>query len=239
MKTLIVPDVHNHTAEAEEQVARYPADRVIFLGDYFDSFGDSPEVAADTARWLKDSLTRPERLHLWGNHDLWYRFPFNPQICWIGSGFTPQKHAAISSILGDEDWARLRLVTFLDGIAFSHAGIAEDVFAHPVKGLSPELVTDTCAEAMRDAEASLAHPVMGERGIVWLRWWEMEVLPEFSQVVGHTVDRALRIESRGERFNLCLDTMGRFLGWLEDGVMGVIDDHHQKIVWRHETDEAV
>src|SRR5690606_22035145 len=81
MTTLVLPDVHNHFAEAEAQIARHPADRIVFLGDYFDSFDDTPAMAAATAEWLKDSLAKPDRLHLWGNHDLWHRFPRNPQIC--------------------------------------------------------------------------------------------------------------------------------------------------------------
>ncbi len=236
MKTLIVPDVHNHTEEVEEQVARYPADRVIFLGDYFDSIGDSPEMAADTARWLKDSMARPERLHLWGNHDLWYRFPDNPHVCWVGSGFTFEKLEAISSILTASDWAKLRLMHFVtDDILLSHAGVRESIFAHPIRGLEKSWLEEACLRAMDDAEAALDNPVLGEFGIVWLRWWEMTVLPEFSQVVGHTVDLSLRVDTEGERFNLCLDTMGRYLGWIEDdGVMQVIDDHRQTVVWRHD-----
>jgi len=232
MKTLVIPDVHNHTSEAEAQIARYPADRVIFLGDYFDSFGDGPGMAADTARWLKASLARPERLHLWGNHDLWYFFPRNPQICWIGSGFTPRKHAEISKILTEEDWSRLRLVEFVGDIALSHAGIGESVFGDPVDGLSRERIESMCADAMRDAEAGIDNEVFGEYGIVWLRWWNLEVATSFSQFVGHTVGRDLRIESEGARSNVCIDTMGRYLGLIEDGVMSVIDDSSGRVVWR-------
>ena len=232
MKTLIVPDVHNHIDEVEAQISRYPADRVVFLGDYFDSFGDTPAMAEATARWLKASLARPERLHLWGNHDLWYRFPLNSQICWIGSGFTPEKSRAISGVLAFEDWEKLRLVTVLDGIVFSHAGVDRSVFEHPVEGLSAGRVESQCAAALEDAAAGIDNEVLGEHGIVWLRWWEMEALPEFSQVVGHTVARECRVETEGGRFNVCLDTLGRYLGLLEDGIFKVIDDERDgAMVW--------
>ncbi len=239
MTTLVLPDIHNHFAEAEEQIARYPADRIVFLGDYFDSFGDSfgdsPAMAAATAEWLKDSLAKPERLHLWGNHDLWYRFPRNPQICWFGSGFTPEKLKVISGILGPEDWARLKLVEFIGDIALSHAGIGKGVFASPIDGITRERVERLCAEAWPDAEAGLAHPVFGESGIVWLRWWNLRPLPAFSQFVGHTPDRELRLDRGKTTMNACLDSFGRYLGWIEGGRMAVIDDHRGGAVWKMET----
>lgn len=231
MKILVVPDVHNHTAEVERQIARYPADRVIFLGDYFDSFGDTPQMAAQTAAWLKESLARPERLHLYGNHDLWYRFPRHPQISWIGSGFTPAKSREISAILTPDDWAKMKLVEFVGDIALCHAGIGEEVFGHPINGVSRERVETLCAEAMRDAEAMVDHPVFDESGIVWLRWWHLEPLAAFSQFVGHTPSRELRIESAHGRHNVCLDTMGRYLGLIENDRMAVIDDEAGRVTW--------
>jgi len=232
MTTLVIPDIHNHFAEAEEQVARYPADRIIFLGDYFDSFDDTPSMATATAEWLKDSLAKPKRLHLWGNHDLWYRFPGNPQISWIGSGFTLDKLAVISDVLGPEDWARLKLVEFIDEIALSHAGIGSTVFSQQYVPASRERVERLCQKAMADAEAGVENAVFGSAGIVWLRWWQMRPLAAFSQFVGHTPDRGLRIEQHGGRTNVCLDSFGRYLGWIEDGRMGVIDDHKGQVVWR-------
>ncbi len=235
MTTLVLPDVHNHFAEAEQQIARYPADRVIFLGDYFDHFDDTPEDAAATAEWLKDSLTKPDRLHLWGNHELWYRFPNNPQICWIGSGFTPEKSKVISRILGPEDWAKLKLVEFVGRIALSHAGIGSAVFAPPLGALTRERVEQICAEAWPDAEAGLPNPVFGASGIVWIRWWRLHPLAAFSQFVGHTPDRELRIDRGDTSANVCLDSFGRYLGWIEDGLMAVIDETRGDVVWGMET----
>ena len=53
MTTLVIPDLHHRVAAAEEWIARYPADRVVFLGDYFDDFDDTPKMAeANGARAL-------------------------------------------------------------------------------------------------------------------------------------------------------------------------------------------
>ncbi len=232
MTTLVVPDVHNHIAETEAQIARYPADRVIFLGDYFDHFGDTPQTAAATAEWLKDSLHKADRLHLWGNHDLSYRFPNNDQFVRSGAGYTPAKQRALDSVLGPEDWAKLHLLTFVDGIALSHAGIGSPAFFSP--GVSPtrESVERLCEQAWSDAESGVENPVFGPLGIVWLRWWQLRPLAAFSQVVGHTPDRALRTERGEGQLNVCLDTFGRYLGWIEQGRLGVIDDRLGEISWQ-------
>ena len=235
MTTLVIPDIHNRFREAEEQIKRYPSDRVVFLGDYFDDFNDTPQIAAATAEWLKDSLAKPDRLHLWGNHDLWYRFPDNAQICWFGAGFTPEKSKVISGILSHGDWERLKLVEFIDGIGLSHAGIGNPVFAPPVGELTRERVERLCAEAWLDAEAGLPNPVFDLSGIVWLRWWNLKPLEAFSQMVGHTPDRELRVNRGTETANVCLDTFGRYLGWIEDGLMAVIDDQSGEPVWGMET----
>ncbi len=235
MTTLVIPDLHHRFAAAEDWIARYPADRVVFLVDYFDDFDYTPEIAESTAEWLKDSLAKPGRLHLWGNHDLWYRFPSNSQICWFGAGFTPEKLEVISRVLEPTDWAGLKLVEFIDGIALSHAGIGSSVFAPPVGALTRERVERLCAEAWLDAEAGLPNPVFDLSGIVWLRWWNLRPLEAFSQFVGHTPDRELRIDRGASTANVCLDTCGRYLGWIEDGVMSVIDDHRGETVWSMES----
>ena len=49
MKTLIIPDMHNKTAEAEHVIQKENPDRTVFLGDYFDSYGEGIEFAHETA----------------------------------------------------------------------------------------------------------------------------------------------------------------------------------------------
>ena len=61
MRTLIIPDIHNHTQNADHWLQTQRYDRVVFLGDYFDDFHDTPGDVINTAGWLRermDSLTR-------------------------------------------------------------------------------------------------------------------------------------------------------------------------------------
>ena len=235
MTTLVIPDIHNHTEEAEIQIEKYPADRVVFLGDYFDNFGDTAAIAKRTAKWLKQSLRNPNRIHLWGNHDLWYAFPGNRQICWIGSGFTPEKREAIDKTITTDDWAKLKPVVDIDGIVLSHAGIDPRIFTHPVHGLTFERICKQCEKALENAKAAIPDLVFDtESGPFWLRWWALPVLDEFSQIVGHTPSHELNVETggkQGKNFNICLDSFGRYLAMIDNGNVQMIDDHGEKIVW--------
>ena len=49
MRTLIIPDLHHRTDHADHWLATQRHDRVVFLGDYFDGFGDNVNDARRTA----------------------------------------------------------------------------------------------------------------------------------------------------------------------------------------------
>lgn len=122
MNYLIIPDVHNRVEWAESLIAAFPGRVVIFLGDYFDDFNDTPAHARVTAEWLRHSLGEG-RLHLMGNHDLPYRWP--RLTC---PGWTKDKHLEAAKLLKPSDWSRLRLCIILrpEGrrpLVVSHAGI--------------------------------------------------------------------------------------------------------------------
>ena len=77
MKLIVIPDLHQapNLHEMEASIAREAPDQIIFLGDYFDQFGDTPTDAAQMARWLTASMAQTNRVHLLGNHDLPYAWP--------------------------------------------------------------------------------------------------------------------------------------------------------------------
>ena len=95
-KVLVIGDVHQSHQTAEQFINNWKGP-VIFLGDYFDQFHDSPQDAMETAKWLKQSLQQPNRIHLMGNHDFHYMLPVGSgTFC---SGYTKDKHEAIDQIL--------------------------------------------------------------------------------------------------------------------------------------------
>ena len=117
--TMIVPDIHNRVRLAEELIAKENPDNIVFLGDYFDDYGDTLEDATNTALWLKESLTKPNRVHLLGNHDLSY---LNPTFAC--SGFSEGKLYAISKT--KVDLSKLKTHHWLDKKWLcTHAGLSD------------------------------------------------------------------------------------------------------------------
>jgi len=89
MRTLIIPDIHHHTQNAEHWLRSQRYDRVVFLGDYFDDFNDTARDATNTARWLRERMDATTDIFLLGNHDAAYLFTGLPELgC---AGFTQQK----------------------------------------------------------------------------------------------------------------------------------------------------
>jgi hypothetical protein len=119
---LIISDIHNQVDKAEEIIRDHGKDRVvIFLGDYFDNFGDSPSDAKNTAEWLLYSLHKPSRIHLMGNHDAPYRWSVTQ--C---PGWTVRKHREVLRVLKKQDWERIKLYHVIERfprpLILSHAG---------------------------------------------------------------------------------------------------------------------
>ncbi len=226
MRTLIIPVLHYHILAAEEWVASYSADQIVFLGDYFDNVGDTPEIAATTASWLRDSLRDPKRVHLWGNHDLPYAIPQNDEF--LCPGFSEEKCRAISGILRwDDHWHQLKFVHFVGDYALSHAGISSAIF----EDRSMMGILGQCERALHAARLNEKplDPVLSFSGIVWQRWWVMEHIAEFHQIVGHSTLDEAGVEWKEGRLNVCLDTYGRYLGWIEAGKFSLIDTETQQM----------
>jgi hypothetical protein len=122
MKTLILPDIHNKWETAESIIQSETPDLTIFLGDYFDDFGDNPTIIADCADWFHHSINQPKRIHLCGNHDVHYWFANNPDMrC---SGYEQFKSMAINDLVKPEDWSKLKFFHVLDDKwLLSHAGL--------------------------------------------------------------------------------------------------------------------
>lgn len=121
MKFLVIPDVHNKIVGAEQIITAMPDHQPVFLGDYFDSFHDTPDMAEQTAKWLAWSLGQG-RIHLMGNHDLPYRW--RHQSC---PGFSEEKLARVKREMSPFHWNQMGLFKVirkegLRPLVLSHAG---------------------------------------------------------------------------------------------------------------------
>lgn len=195
MKTLVIADLHNKVHWVERCIKAENPDLTVFLGDYFDSFDETHESAAHTAEWLKQSLDKPQRVHLMGNHDMPYRFPLNMNL--LCPGFTHEKCLLINDILGHyASWEKIKSFQFVNGWLLSHAGIHLNLL-HPLLGFDLD-------QLRRDEEDAFLHCAAGVStlmfgcgrgrggryrcgGITW-QDFDNEFVPieGVNQMVGHT-----------------------------------------------------
>ena len=224
-KTLIIPDIHHQIAVVDGVLGREDHDRVVFLGDYFDDFGDTPEKARQTATWLKRRLRDPRMTFLFGNHDLPYRYTVAGLGC---SGFSFEKREAILDVLDESDWGALRLHAWIDGILVTHAGWNE-AFCDADGRVTREYVDSACAECVAELAAGRMHPLVAAGmsrggtaavpGIVWQDWSELRPIAGLHQVVGHTPGTEIRFKNADTGSAACIDTRLCHVAWVEDGAL--------------------
>lgn len=198
MKTLIIPDIHNCIDKVDKIIAHEVADRIVFLGDYFDDFGDDYQTALQTAHWLAASLEQPNRIHLMGNHDIGYAIPHRSYKC---SGYETGKDYAINAVLKETDWRKLKTHTWVDDYLCSHAGVHS--FYYQKYGENKpfnQWLDEICHEAMENAYANKpALPILRagtsrggsevHGGIMWCDRTEFVGIDGVNQIFGHTPNK--------------------------------------------------
>jgi len=204
-KILVIGDIHNHWVKAEAIASKYDDHTIVFVGDYFDDFGDTAIDADQTARWLKESLTKPNRIHLMGNHDINYSYlnyrkdsKGNLQNLYHCSGYTLQKDDAINRVMTNEDWDKIKMYHYENGWFFTHAGLSHYWFEHPVLDTTPEIIIKKLDEAVEMYKNREYTDILGAAGrcrggshkvggILWHdHFRESTPLPFIKQVYGHT-----------------------------------------------------
>ena len=219
MNIIAIGDIHNHWVEAEQIASLYDKTHtVVFTGDYFDDFGDTAQDAIQTAQWLKESLDKPNRIHLMGNHDINYSY-LNYRKDGLGqlqniyncSGYDMKKDDAINRVMNEQAWDKIKFAHFGNGVWFTHAGIHPNWFEHPIKGMSDEVILEKIAKATDDYLNRTWNETIGAvgrcrggmqkvGGILWCDdFQEGHVSRGLRQVYGHT------------------PTMGKLNTWHENG----------------------
>lgn len=193
MKILAVGDIHTKTwiiDEVEKLVDKY--DAVVFCGDYADDWGKEATDSLET--WRRLNLLqqlRPDIVKLvLGNHDFIYvnRTPS------LQSGYDRITQLAINSPANRylKDWLLgLPIVLELDGITFSHAGIA--------KGWGG---TTEMADLWQDESP------------LWVRPGAFTQYADIPQVFGHTPSATCYEVHKGI---WCIDTFSTFSNGLPIG----------------------
>jgi hypothetical protein len=221
MKTLVIGDIHNYTASVDRILKEVAYDKVIFLGDYFDNFNDTPADAAATAKWLKSNLYNPQFTFLWGNHDLPYAYPH-----YDCPGFSIEKQQQVNKFMDNQDWQKLQFLVGEQEYWLSHAGI--DFNFYKANGL---LELESVIGRLEYAETLLSHGNFPQLlcdkrlSVVWNRFDYLKVLPDVNQIVGHTPVRPASVRmkfTKSGRFNVCLDSYEHY-GMIEKGEFQYFD----------------
>lgn len=226
MRTLVIPDLHHHTENAEHWIGSQEHDRVVFLGDFFDDFGDDVSDARRTATWLRQRIESTEDVFLLGNHDAAYMFPnFDALYC---PGFTKAKAKAINKILEPKHWRRFKLAHVEQGWLFSHAGF------HPSWTRTPtaKRFIDHCCKVLEEAARNVFDPMLGAGfdrggnqhvgGPLWLDWDSLVPIPGINQIVGHTPGTEVRERCAKDSRNYCIDVRnGTVAAVLDEGRVSI------------------
>ena len=222
-KTLILPDLHLRHQKAEKIINLETPNEIIFLGDIFDDFNDTPEMVSDTAHWFVWSINQKNRIHITGNHDAMYWFAENKSVrC---SGYEQYKSILINDIVKKQDWEKLVFFHNLDNKwLMTHGGfhptwidmsrargdkVMEYSIERATKRLSREV--NSCKKALySDKHHWFAMPGFARShtspyygGILWCDWdKEFQATKGLHQLCGHTPNYNLRwcvIKEGGDR----------------------------------------
>lgn len=220
------------TARADALIQSVEHDQVVFLGDFFDDFGDSPAIVGAVAERVKEYLSK--YICLLGNHDQAYAFgKYNQR--YLCSGWTPYKNDTVNAILTREDWNKFKLHHWIGDWLLSHAGLDS---LYTLSGLGDIERTAEVIRANIDSicESTLENlhtdpkriPSLLEvgrdrggnapkGGITWCDWNSLSMTPYINQLVGHTRGRAVRHREAKSSEAYCIDTHMQNYAVIEDG----------------------
>lgn len=216
MNNLIIGDVHTKFEKVEKIIKDYDCP-VIFIGDYFDDFDDDAEINKATAEWLKESLTKENRIHLFGNHDFQYRIKPIGMVTY--SGFHYKKYEKINEVMTEDDWDKLKYFHAIGKYWFSHAGITEYWFQHPVLGLTVEGINEIISkakEAVKVSDLAGAQPLIAadyyrggrhrKGGLLWNHDVNTDYIDGITQIYGHTEHDQIQVKRRINNTTINVDT---------------------------------
>lgn len=172
-KVLVIPDIHLKThilAKAETIIEAEKPDKLVFLGDYGDDWGQVYNVLAyENISVALETFNQKFDCHfLLGNHDLTY-------ILNQRERYTLHDHKGYRDFRFFLKELNPTLALELDGVVYSHAGIINDSIGYykPIDELEYGILTDI---------------YLSSDSPTWLRpqnFWVDDSTPKL-QIIGHT-----------------------------------------------------
>lgn len=196
MKILAVGDIHGRDCWKTIDTSRY--DRIVFIGDYADSFRiPPPQILANLGEIISLKIKFPQKVVLLlGNHDIQYRY-YPKYRC---SGFNERYQEDYTRIFQTNK--ELFEVAFQEKeFLFTHAGISNGFASLSLQEYYPAILSKeiVLANLLNEIDQSpnqkMLHaigPIRGGNapfgGITWADYRETSIdpLPGYHQIVGHT-----------------------------------------------------
>jgi DNA repair exonuclease SbcCD nuclease subunit len=233
MKTIVLGDTHGRSNWKLAIYQEEPIDRVIFIGDYFDSF-DIPGVEQihnfKEIINYKENNPQVEVILLIGNHD----YHYFPEIGYNGtSGYQSKIAPSITQVI-EENRHHLQMAYGFDEYLFTHAGVSP-VFMDQVFGennWSAENIVADINEMFRYKPKAFgfngfdAHGDNTTQTPIWIRprslmsankKHDKGLKKEYIQIVGHTGMKRLDLDGTekftGGRYYFIdtMETTGEYL----------------------------
>ena len=126
---LVIPDIHHKIERVQKIRAMHPGLPIVFLGDYFDDFEDTPWDMETTCEWLADAIRNEADSFLIGNHCFAY-LSYELGVTWgYCSGWTRAKQQIFHRYFPHDSFLRhAKWLVKKQGWLLSHAGITNPLF---------------------------------------------------------------------------------------------------------------
>jgi predicted phosphodiesterase len=219
MKTIVLGDIHGR-ANWKEIILRTHCDRVVFIGDYFDTHEDiSAALQIHNFKEIIEAKKQgyPEMILLIGNHD----YHYFPGIEERYSGYSDWSSIAITEVLR-ESKEHLQMCHIQDDLLMTHAGVtktwAERWNLSEFRGFELQTAINELfnfkprAFSFRENMGEY-HDMYGDditQSPIWVRPRSLhkDAIDGYDQVVGHTTMRKLVPETIGTTTFYHIDTLG-------------------------------
>ena len=233
MRTLVIPDIHNKIQIVQKILDKEnTVDEVVFLGDWFDDYNDTPQDVTQVAEYLNEITKQRNFIFLWGNHDMYYP-PFRSfHVC--ASGYSVEKQWAINDVIKEETWEKFQFYQYSQKFLFTHAGVtSKNSWLFDRDSFNLDYFDSITAQAQFHYMSSQNHfmyragysrgGMLPVGGITWCDYFEdFEPYSYLNQMFGHTICKEPAIEKTENSVNCCLDTNLKHYAIITDSDIEII-----------------
>lgn len=242
MRTLIIPDIHQRIKDVDKVIDKETFDKVIFLGDYFDSF--KPQGSFEkVCDWVWNKFNELKGVAIWlsGNHDISYYEEVMSHSRWASktycahkkmgcSGYTRNKGQLVKKFFKNKKdfWVNLELFHWDGFFLYSHAGFSNGIFRFGMSFDDNLKYFKVCWDEIKRLDVNYSNDwiikigsragsnYVGMGGPLWLDWWdEFEPVDGVSQIVGHTICN----NPQNKNNNFCIDCCSKYYAIVENGLI--------------------